>query len=567
MDATMVVLLVLLWSGWVDGSWVLNHFEHCSGHQIAHAEYPNGYCFFVNGVAVDTFSFCEILGSHVVEGCLGGGPSTREEWRRIHEKYCKVDLPNFNVEISECINLLVELHPGVGRKLLPQLSAQAPIFGELSREPQTHGREHQNHLTPEKVAAAAPGIFLLSCALLCPCFRSRRKDMEEQPVLAKEGSMDSVSSFDVSSTSERVPGTPLRVPGSPLRMPGSPPQVPPTRFSLSPRLSKVESLHLNVNEILKATQNFSKSQVIGEGGCGTVYKAVLPDGQVVAVKRARKEHFTSIRTEFSNEVELLAKIEHLSLVRLLGYIDQGVERIIITEYVPNGTLREHLDGLHEKMLDFNQRIEIAIDIAHGLTYLHLYAGKTIIHRDVKSSNILLTETLRAKVADFGFARIGEEDGDRTHISTKVKGTAGYLDPEYLRTFQLTPKSDVFSFGILLIEILSGRRPVDLRRVRDERVTVKWAFKKYKEGNVREIMDPLLKEVVDEDILKKIFALAFRCAVSARANRPAMKEVGEQLWEIRKDYGRSLRQGSKSGVFSVKWGKGNTGIRKVRAAKS
>lgn len=167
-------------------------------------------------------------------------------------------------------------------------------------------------------------------------------------------------------------------------------------------------------------------------------------------------------------------------------------------------------GLKGKILDFNQRLEIAIDVAHGLTYLHLYAGKCnssnsktrflflvaslswsidfvevpmadddnrfaekqIIHRDVKSSNILLTESLRAKVADFGFARLGE-DTEKTHVSTKVKGTVGYLDPEYMKTYQLTTKSDVYSFGILLLEILTGRRPVDLKRAPDERVTVKW----------------------------------------------------------------------------------------------
>ncbi|MQM07834.1 hypothetical protein Taro_040681 [Colocasia esculenta] len=168
--------------------------------------------------------------------------------------------------------------------------------------------------------------------------------------------------------------------------------------------------------------------------------------------------------------------------------------------------------------------------------------KTIIHRDVKSSNILLTESLRAKVADFGFARMGPGDSDQTHISTKVKGTVGYLDPEYLKTYQLTPKSDVFSFGVLLIEILSGRRPVDLRRAPDERLTIKWAFKKYNEGNLRDVMDPSLEEVVDETVLRQLFRLAFRCTASTRADRPAMKEVSEQLWEIRKEYGRTLRRG-------------------------
>ncbi|GFS40810.1 calmodulin-binding receptor-like cytoplasmic kinase 3 [Actinidia rufa] len=257
----------------------------------------------------------------------------------------------------------------------------------------------------------------------------------------------------------------------------------------------------------------------------------------------RGEFFETLRTEFSSEVELLAKIDHRNLVKLLGYLDKGNERLIITEYVPNGTLREHLDGMRNKILDFNQRLEISIDVAHALTYLHLYAEKQIIHRDVKSSNIFLTESMRAKVADFGFARLGSIDSDKTHISTKVKGTVGYLDPEYMRTYQLTPKSDVYSFGILLTEILTGRRPVELKKPPEERVTLRWVFKKFDEGNVRDMVDPLMQEVLDEEILMKMFELAFQCAAPTRNDRPDMKAVGEQLWVIRMDYLRRGRRGS------------------------
>ncbi|PIA60039.1 hypothetical protein AQUCO_00400721v1 [Aquilegia coerulea] len=195
----------------------------------------------------------------------------------------------------------------------------------------------------------------------------------------------------------------------------------------------------------------------------------------------------------------------------------------------------------KKILDFNQRLEIAIDVAHALTYLHLYAEKQIIHRDVKSSNIFLTESMRAKVAGFGFARVGPTEDGETHILTKVKGTAGYLDPEYLRTYQLTLKSDVYSFGILIIEIISGRRPVDPRKPVDERVTVRWAFKNYNEGNVIGLLDPLMNEVVDAQILSKMFSLAFQCAAPTQRDRPNMKEVGEQLWKIRMSYLKSVRR--------------------------
>ncbi|XP_077215935.1 calmodulin-binding receptor-like cytoplasmic kinase 3 [Tasmannia lanceolata] len=244
---------------------------------------------------------------------------------------------------------------------------------------------------------AIPGMFLLCCALICPCCHARRKETAHAALPKEPNSMDSVFSFGVSSTSERIPGgSPL--PASPLRVPPSPFRVPPSpsRFSSSPQLSRVASIHLNMSQINKATRNFSPALMLGEGGFGTVYRAQLQDGQVVAIKRAKKEHFDALRTEFSSEVELLAKIEHRNLVKLLGYFDKGNERIIITEYVPNGTLKEYLDE------------------------------KPIIHRDVKSSNILLTESMRAKVADFGFARLAPIDADQTHISTKVKGTAGYL---------------------------------------------------------------------------------------------------------------------------------------------
>lgn len=169
----------------------------------------------------------------------------------------------------------------------------------------------------------------------------------------------------------------------------------------------------------------------------------------------------------------MTSIEHLNLVRFFGYLEYQDERILVIEYVPNGTLREHLDCLHGNPLDLAARLDIAIDIAHAVTYLHMYTDHPIIHRDIKSSNILLTENLRAKVADFGFARLGATEADISHVSTQVKGTAGYLDPEYLQTYQLTTKSDVYSFGVLLVEMITGRRPIEQKREMRERVTIKW----------------------------------------------------------------------------------------------
>ncbi|XP_068641802.1 calmodulin-binding receptor-like cytoplasmic kinase 3 isoform X2 [Aristolochia californica] len=461
--------------------------------------------FYGNGKRADDVLFCTRFQSYYRDGFFVD--SELEIWERIGKSYCNLEYHAGS-------------HQRTKRKLLLHLTNDKKSH-QVSKE------KKQEHLpVPMKAVMAISGIFLVCCTFLCPCFRTRRKETSHNP-LPKDPS--SVSSLGASSASERILASPLRVPPS------------PSRFGTSLQLTRIGPIHLNMSQVLKATHNFSPSLKIGEGGFGTVYRAKLQDGHVVAIKRAKKEHFDAKQTEFSSEVDLLAKIEHLNLVKLLGYVDKGNDRIIITEYVPNGTLREHLDVLHEKVLDFNQRLEIAIDVAHALTYLHLYAEKPIIHRDVKSSNILLTENLRAKVADFGFARLGPMEADQTHISTKVKGTAGYLDPEYLKTYQLTPKSDVYSFGILLIEILSARRPVELKKITEERVTVRWAFKKYNEGNLRDIMDPLMEEEIDTEIFSKILSIAFQCAAPTRADRPTMKEVGVQLWGIRHDYlGRAKR---------------------------
>ncbi|CAM8914523.1 unnamed protein product [Rhodiola kirilowii] len=378
---------------------------------------------------------------------------------------------------------------------------------------------------------AASGATVLFICFLCVCFHARRKQVSRAVLSKNLGSVDSASSVEIGSVKvpDKIAATPFRVPPS------------PSRFSMSPQIKRIGSVHLDMSQVAKATQNFSRSLTIGEGGFGTVYRAQLPDGQFVAIKRARPEHFESLSSQFRSEVEVLAKIDHRNLVKLLGYIEMENERIIITEYVPNGTLREHLDGQRDKILDFNQRLEISIDVAHALTYLHLFAEKQIIHRDVKSSNILLTERYRAKVTDFGFARLGSVDAEKSHIVTRVKGTMGYLDPEYMRTFQLTPKSDVYSFGVLLIEILTGRKPVEVKRPRDERVTLIWAFKNYNEGSVVRLVDPRMQETIDARVLYKMFGLAIQCAAPVRSDRPDMKSVGEQLWAIRMDYLRTVKE--------------------------
>ncbi|ERM94944.1 hypothetical protein AMTRI_Chr07g80480 [Amborella trichopoda] len=314
------------------------------------------------------------------------------------------------------------------------------------------------------------------------------------------------------------------------------------------------SMKFSIDEIYKATRNFSPSFKIGQGGFGTVYKGRIHDGTVVAIKRAKKNmHDKHLTVEFQSEIRTLACVEHLNLVKFLGYLEHGDERIVVVEYVPNGTLREHLDGVNGDTLDLAARLDIAIDVAHAVTYLHMYTDRPIIHRDIKSSNILLTENFRAKVADFGFARLASNDDGATHVSTQVKGTAGYLDPEYLKTYQLTEKSDVFSFGVLLVEIITGRRPIEAKRELKERVTTRWAMRKFTEGEAILTLDPRLRRTPAANLaLEKILELAFQCLAPSRHSRPSMRRCAEILWSIRKDYReliasdpRSLSSRSKS----------------------
>ncbi|KAE9595499.1 putative protein kinase RLK-Pelle-RLCK-IV family [Lupinus albus] len=293
-----------------------------------------------------------------------------------------------------------------------------------------------------------------------------------------------------------------------------------------------------MEEIFQVTRNFSPSFKIGQGGFGTVYKAKLLNGTVVAVKRAKKSvNEKHLGVEFQREVQTLSRVEHLNLVKFYGYLEQGEERIVVMEYVPNGTLREHLDCIHGSILDLASRLDIATDVAHAITYLHMYIDRPIIHRDIKSSNILLTENLRAKVTDFGFSRQAADiDSGMTHVSTQVKGTAGYLDPEYLRTYQLTEKSDVYSFGVLLVELVTARRPIEPKFELKERITAKWAMQRLVEGEAISALDPKLDRTAANSLaLEKIFELALQCLAPQRQNRPNMKKCAEILWTIRKHY--------------------------------
>ncbi|XP_064948672.1 calmodulin-binding receptor-like cytoplasmic kinase 1 [Musa acuminata AAA Group] len=318
-----------------------------------------------------------------------------------------------------------------------------------------------------------------------------------------------------------------------------------THGSYSKKETQQETIRFSIEEINKATSNFASENRIGQGGFGAIYKGKLKDGTLIAVKRARKNMYdVHLSVEFKSEIETLSKVEHLNLVRFLGCLETDNERLILVEYVSNGNLREHLDGTRGNGLEIGQRLNIAIDVAHAVAYLHTYADHPIIHRDIKASNILLTDKLRAKVADFGFARLAAEDPEATHVSTQIKGTAGYLDPEYLRTYQLTEKSDVYSFGVLLVEIVTGRRPIERNRDNRERVTTRWAIRRFKEGDAVMAMDPRLRRSpAAVGATQRVLGLAERCMEKDRRSRPSMRECAEVLWGIRRDSQSMLQSSS------------------------
>ncbi|KAI4986210.1 hypothetical protein ZWY2020_018840 [Hordeum vulgare] len=299
-----------------------------------------------------------------------------------------------------------------------------------------------------------------------------------------------------------------------------------------------ESGGLTVADIFRATSNFSENNMVREGASCSVFKGKLRDGSQVAVKRARKLNGQYLSAELARELETLQKIEHHNLVRFLGFFEQRDETLIVVEYVDNGSLREHLDESRGTGLELAQRLNIAIDVAHAVTYLHEYAERSVIHRDIRSSNVLLTGALAAKVAGFGMARVSGDGEEATHVTTQVVGTAGYLDPEYLGTLQLTDKSDVYSFGVLLVELVTGRPPIERRRGLEPRATTKWALQKFRGGDAVVAMDPRVRRSpASVAAVEGMLRLAEQCVMPARQDRPSMRRCNEALWTVRRDFHR------------------------------
>ncbi|XP_076905965.1 wall-associated receptor kinase-like 20 [Bidens hawaiensis] len=281
-------------------------------------------------------------------------------------------------------------------------------------------------------------------------------------------------------------------------------------------------------EIKRATNNFSASGLLSVGGFGEVYKGVMEDGTVVAVKCAKLGNTKSI-DQVLNEVRILCQVNHKNLVHLLGCCVELEQPFLVYEYVPNGSLFDHLHDQNKQPLTWTQRLGIARDTAKGLAYLHFSASPPIYHRDVKSSNILLDYNMKAKVSDFGISRLAE--ADVTHVTTCAQGTFGYLDPEYYWNYQLTDKSDVYSFGVLLLEMLTCQKAIDFGRPAEDVNLVAYIKRLVKEERLVDAIDPVLKthaSSLDIDAMKAFGFLAMSCLEERRANRPSMKEISEEI---------------------------------------
>ncbi|XP_010916408.1 cysteine-rich receptor-like protein kinase 44 [Elaeis guineensis] len=282
------------------------------------------------------------------------------------------------------------------------------------------------------------------------------------------------------------------------------------------------NLFIDLKTLEAATDNFSDANLLGRGGFGPVYKGVMGNGQEIAVKKLSLESRQGMR-EFTNEVRLLLKVQHRNLVSLLGCCASAGQKMLVYPYFPNRSLDHFLfdKGKHTS-LDWSKRFEIIVGVAKGLLYLHEESPVKIIHRDIKASNILLDDQLNPKISDFGMARLFQEDA--THVNTfKISGTHGYMAPEYALNGYLSAKTDVFSFGVLVLEIVSGRKNLD-RHLDEEKVDLlSYTWKLLEAGKALEVVDPSLSNW-SRDEAALCIQIGLLCCQAIISDRPDMHTI-------------------------------------------
>ncbi|KAM5581025.1 proline-rich receptor-like protein kinase PERK8 [Rosa sericea] len=302
-------------------------------------------------------------------------------------------------------------------------------------------------------------------------------------------------------------------------------------------------------ELIQATNGFSKQNLLGEGGFGCVYKGILEDGREVAVKQLKIGGGQGER-EFRAEVEIISRVHHRHLVSLVGYCISEHQRLLVYDFVPNDTLHYHLHGQDMPVMDWATRVKVAAGAARGIAYLHEDCHPRIIHRDIKSSNILLDSNFEAQVADFGLAKLALDTN--THVTTRVMGTFGYMAPEYATSGKLTDKSDVYSYGVVLLELITGRKPVDGSQPLGDESLVEWArpllTDAVETGDFSELADPRLEKNYVENEMFRMIEAASACVRHSATKRPRMRQVVRALDSL--DDTSDLSNGMKPGQSEV-----------------
>ncbi|XP_062187913.1 proline-rich receptor-like protein kinase PERK4 [Phragmites australis] len=424
--------------------------------------------------------------------------------------------------------------------------------------PTSHGGSHKSPPPPEHglggltltsqiVAAAVAALLLIVLAAACACCSrsKKRRKATQQPHGGMMFYADS-SGFKGNSsayyyTSGARPQWQNQVgPSSSIKWHapppppdvnstgphgGLPPPVPPPPL---PMPAGIDTTAFSYEELAAATGDFSEANLLGQGGFGYVHRGVLPGGKEVAVKQLKAGSGQGER-EFQAEVDTISRVHHRHLVSLVGYCIAGARRLLVYEFVPNQTLEHHLHGKGVPVMEWTTRLRIAVGAAKGLAYLHEDCNPRIIHRDIKSANILLDNNFEAMVADFGLAKL--TNVNHTHVSTRVMGTFGYLAPEYASSGKLTEKSDVFSYGVMLLELLTGRRPGD-RSSYGEDGLVDWArmalSRALANGNYDDLVDPRLGGDYDQTEAARVVASAAACVRHAARRRPKMSQIVKAL---------------------------------------
>ncbi|XWS29309.1 hypothetical protein CRYUN_Cryun24cG0017900 [Craigia yunnanensis] len=327
------------------------------------------------------------------------------------------------------------------------------------------------------------------------------------------------SLYTKAKTGSGLPNGPFGLLGA-VEGPNHPP-LPPPSPSIALGFNKSTFTY---EELAAATGGFSQANLLGQGGFGYVHKGVLQYGKEVAVKSLKFGSGQGER-EFQAEVEIISRVHHRYLVSLVGYCIAGEQRMLVYEFVPNKTLEYHLHGKDRPVIDFSTRLRIALGSAKGLAYLHEDCHPRIIHRDIKAANILLDNNFEAMVAGFGLAKLSSDN--YTHVSTRVMGTFGYLAPEYASSGKLTEKSDVFSFGVMLLELITGKQPVDLTNTMDDSL-VDWArpllARALEDGNHDQLVDLRLELNYNHNEMQRMVACAATSIRHSARKRPKMSQI-------------------------------------------